>query len=59
MRFMESKTTVTLDQPTAMQLRAVKNEISTAAGHVVPLPAVIRELIACWRRQQAEERGES
>jgi hypothetical protein len=56
--FMESGTTsVTLDQPTAMQLRAVKQEMSEAAGHVVPLPMVIRELVACWRREQAKERG--
>jgi hypothetical protein len=44
-----SKTSLTLDQPTAMQLRMVKNEMSSAAGRVVTLPAVIRELIACWR----------
>jgi hypothetical protein len=48
---MESgKTAITMDQPTAMALRAVKAEMSATAGRVVTLPAVIRELIAFWRQ---------
>ena len=37
-----------------MELRAVKNEMSREAGHVVPLAAVIRALIACWRENLSE-----
>ena len=46
---MDDKTSITVDQGTAMQLRAVKAEMSAAAGRTITLPAVIRELIACWR----------
>ncbi len=50
MRFMEKRdaTGITLDQATAMQLRRVKLQMSTEAGHMVTLPAVIRELVAMW-----------
>jgi len=48
-------TSITVDQDTAMELRQIKNDMSRAAGRVVPLPAVIMTLIACWRERQPRD----